>query len=174
MIYYIVRELGCDHEIALLSGLMLSLENALIVESRFILTDSISSSWALSLFLLLRRWMRYGKGRLLLPGQPSSALGVNQVGGHFYLGLVGVFFLVRLVAARSWRLFRTGLVAIIVIPAVIYMSLFAVHFAFLGNSGPGDAFDTPAFQKTLAGSAYADNVNLAPFSSSRNSSKSTK
>jgi dolichyl-phosphate-mannose-protein mannosyltransferase len=44
----------------------------------------------------------------------------------------------------------------------IYLSVFAIHFSLLPDSGPGDAFMTPRFQKTLTGSVYASNPSLEP------------
>jgi dolichyl-phosphate-mannose-protein mannosyltransferase len=35
--------------------------------------------------------------------------------------------------------------------SVVYLSAFVVHFSVLDKSGPGDAFHSQAFQKTLAG-----------------------
>src|SRR6185437_9082635 len=41
VLYFVVCELGCGEMIALLAGLLFAFENALVVISRFILTDSI-------------------------------------------------------------------------------------------------------------------------------------
>eukprot|EP00118_Oscarella_pearsei_P008995 m.49212 g.49212 ORF g.49212 m.49212 type:complete len:704 (+) comp33965_c0_seq3:46-2157(+) len=40
---------------------------------------------------------------------------------------------------------------LIVLPAMIYLTFFAVHFHILNKSGPGDAFFSSAFQSTLQG-----------------------
>jgi len=42
-------------------------------------------------------------------------------------------------------------VGLIVVPFIIYLSFFYVHFAVLTHSGTGDAFMSPAFQETLIG-----------------------
>lgn len=42
-------------------------------------------------------------------------------------------------------------IGLIVVPFIIYLSFFYVHFAILTQSGTGDAFMSPAFQETLAG-----------------------
>ena len=42
-------------------------------------------------------------------------------------------------------------IGLIVIPFIIYLSFFYVHFAILNQSGPGDTFMSPAFQETLLG-----------------------
>jgi len=50
-----------------------------------------------------------------------------------------------------WRHFTARAIGLIVVPFVIYLSFFYVHFAVLTQSGPGDSFMSPAFQETLAG-----------------------
>lgn len=42
-------------------------------------------------------------------------------------------------------------IGLIVVPFIIYLSFFYVHFAILTQSGPGDTFMSPAFQETLSG-----------------------
>jgi dolichyl-phosphate-mannose-protein mannosyltransferase len=42
-------------------------------------------------------------------------------------------------------------IGLIVVPFIIYLSFFYVHFAILTRSGTGDTFMSPAFQETLIG-----------------------
>lgn len=42
-------------------------------------------------------------------------------------------------------------IGLIVVPFIIYLSFFYVHFAILARSGTGDTFMSPAFQETLIG-----------------------
>jgi dolichyl-phosphate-mannose-protein mannosyltransferase len=53
-------------------------------------------------------------------------------------------------------------VGLIVVPFVIYLSFFYVHFAILVQSGPGDSFMSPAFQETLAGNEMLLNSQGMP------------
>jgi len=50
-----------------------------------------------------------------------------------------------------WRHFIARSIGLIVVPFVIYLSFFYIHFALLPTSGPGDSFMSPAFQETLSG-----------------------
>ena len=50
-----------------------------------------------------------------------------------------------------WKHFLARAIGLIVIPFIIYLSFFYVHFAVLIHSGPGDTFMSPAFQETLIG-----------------------
>ena len=51
------------------------------------------------------------------------------------------------------RQFAARALCLIFLPIAIYLSFFYIHFAILINSGPGDAFHTPAFQAELKGSS---------------------
>jgi dolichyl-phosphate-mannose-protein mannosyltransferase len=53
-------------------------------------------------------------------------------------------------------------IGLIVVPFVIYLSFFYVHFAILVQSGPGDTFMSPAFQETLAGNEMLLNSHGMP------------
>lgn len=48
--------------------------------------------------------------------------------------------------------FFARVLGLIVIPAIVYLFWFWVHFAVLSRSGTGDEFMSPAFQQTLADS----------------------
>jgi len=50
-----------------------------------------------------------------------------------------------------WRHFMARATGLILVPFILYLSFFYVHFAILTTSGPGDTFMSPAFQETLAG-----------------------
>jgi dolichyl-phosphate-mannose-protein mannosyltransferase len=59
---------------------------------------------------------------------------------------------------------RIGRVALslVLLPLLLYTSVFAVHFALLPRSGQGDAFMSPSFQATLEGNRYADDESVEP------------
>ncbi|KAG5638357.1 hypothetical protein H0H81_000491 [Sphagnurus paluster] len=68
-----------------------------------------------------------------------------------------------------WKHFSARAVGLIVVPFIIYLSFFYVHFAILNHSGPGDTFMSPAFQETLLGNEmllnsheirYYDTINM--------------
>jgi dolichyl-phosphate-mannose-protein mannosyltransferase len=50
-----------------------------------------------------------------------------------------------------WKQFTARAFGLIVVPFIVYLSFFYVHFAILTHSGPGDSFMSPAFQETLLG-----------------------
>ena len=58
---------------------------------------------------------------------------------------------IMLLQDHFWNHFSARAAGLIVLPFIIYLSFFWVHFALLPTSGPGDTFMSPAFQETLAG-----------------------
>ena len=57
-----------------------------------------------------------------------------------------------------------GFLFLIIIPALIYFSIFVIHFSLLTKSGTGDAFMTPAFQADLIGNPNQDNTSVGHIS----------
>jgi dolichyl-phosphate-mannose--protein O-mannosyl transferase len=50
-----------------------------------------------------------------------------------------------------YRHFVARVIGLIVVPLIVYLSFFWVHFAILTRSGTGDTFMSPRFQESLAG-----------------------
>lgn len=50
-----------------------------------------------------------------------------------------------------WRHFAARAIGLIVIPLIVYLSFFWIHFTILTHSGTGDSFMSPQFQESLAG-----------------------
>jgi dolichyl-phosphate-mannose-protein mannosyltransferase len=50
-----------------------------------------------------------------------------------------------------WRHFAARATGLILVPIIVYLSFFWVHFTILTHSGTGDSFMSPQFQESLAG-----------------------
>ncbi|KAM8865237.1 protein O-mannosyl-transferase 1 isoform 1-T1 [Synchiropus picturatus] len=166
LVYLLSLELHPSHLSAVGSALLLLLENALIVQSRFMLLESV-----LIFFILLTSycylrfhnspccsWSRYSW--LLLSGAAASAaVGVKYTGMFSYLLLVAVASL------HTWRLIGDKtlshlnvflqcvgrVVCLLFIPCVLYVFWFFLHLSILNRSGPHDQLMSPAFQASLEG-----------------------
>ena len=142
VIFLIALELGISGKFAFLAGLLIVFENALLTQSRFILLD---------VFLLLFGFLGilfFLKKKLLLAGLFAALVASVKWTGLGFLGLIGIFYLINLVKSeQKIKLAIKGAVFLIVIPFLVYFSIFAVHFSLLDKPGPGDAFHPPNFQE---------------------------
>ena len=145
VIYFLCLRLGFSRWAAWLAGILLVLDNALLVQSRFILLDSF-----LLLFGFLS-WLFYAKFRetnsnyylLFTACSAGLAFSVKWTGATFLL-IILILEIKRLPAGKAgWK----NLLILAVVPFAIYFSLFALHFALLKNPGPGDAFMKQDFQQ---------------------------
>lgn len=167
LVYVIIRQFGLGRRVAALGALMILLDNALLVESRFILMDSIlllAGFGALSGYLALRRsktmrrWIWVAVTAILL-----GVLISTKWTGLAIVGLIGVVWLVECIRMKiDWRrMLGEGFLAVFVI-ATIYVCSFMVHFTLLTKSGEGDAFMSQKFQSTLVGSpSYDSSVRMS-------------
>lgn len=179
--YLSLRALGCRAATALLAALLLTFENGLITQSRFILLDS-----PLLLFTGLTTFFWVGftaeDGRragssmygpfsrtwwawLALTGLCLGATLSCKWVGLFTIATVGLATLEQLwsllgdtrISMRTLgRHFVARAVCLIGLPLFVYMFWFAVHFAVLGQSGDGDGFMSSEFQHTLRGHGMPD------------------
>lgn len=180
--YLTLRALQTRPTTALLGSLFITFENGLITQSRFILLDSpVIFFTALSTFFWIgfsnenevardragrvgpfsRRWWAW----LTLTGLALGAVVSCKWTGLFTIATVGVLTIIQLWSLLGdlrvpmpllARHFAARAICLIAIPILFYMSMFAIHFAILNNSGEGDGFMSSEFQHTLAGHGMED------------------
>jgi dolichyl-phosphate-mannose-protein mannosyltransferase len=157
----ILRRLGASRPFAFLGALLVLLDNAILTESRFILTDSMLLLFGLSAlyFYLVSRDARQHWHWVLLTAAAACA-GASASIKWTGLNALGIVLLVwawdQRGRAATIRKRLLELTILVVVPLAIYVSTFWVHLTLLPNSGDGDAFMTPKFQSTLKGSPYYD------------------
>jgi len=163
IVYLIVRQLGLGRRIATIGGLLVLLDNALLVESRFVLMDSFLLLFglaALSCYLILRQ--SDGKRRwlwLVLTGVFMGALVSTKWSGLAVVALLGGVWLVEGVARRlNWQKMLVEASVVFGVMMVIYLASFAMHFALLPRSGEGDAFMSVQFQYTLQDNRFSEEI----------------
>lgn len=157
LVYVILRQLRLGRRVATLGAVLVLLDNALLVESRFVLMDSILllvGFGALSGYLALRR--HSGNWRWLWVTVMAGLIGILvsiKWTGLAMAGLLLFAWLAEGVVKRvNWqRMIGEAFIIALIIPT-IYIGSFMVHFALLTHSGDGDAFMSPKFQSTLIGS----------------------
>jgi dolichyl-phosphate-mannose-protein mannosyltransferase len=172
VVYGIGRRLRLSNPAALLAGLFVALDNALLVQSRLILLDSFLLLFG---FGAIYFWLRYrdthALGTLVLAGALAGAAMCIKWTGISFIGLIVLWEcvdIIKNIRARgfvaSWPGVRTRVAFLGVLPLLVYAIPFVVHFSLLSKSGPGDAFMSARFQHQLSGSRYESDATLAPIS----------
>lgn len=172
LVYLLLRQLGATRKVAAFAGAMVLLDNALLVESRLILLDGFLIFFglcALSLYLAGRkRRAARGQGVARMWWLAASALlagfalSVKWTGASA-LGIIMAAWFVEAMLRRApiLEIAREGAVLVLV-PAAVYLGAFAIHFALLTHSGPGDRNMSAHFQKQIIGSLqYDPSVHLS-------------
>jgi dolichyl-phosphate-mannose-protein mannosyltransferase len=156
LMWGILRRLGASRPFAFLGAFLLLFDNAILVESRFILMDSMLILFGLAgiyFYLLARdsktnlRW-----ALLALAAVSAGASASIKWTGLNSLAIILLLWLWDQPHSRASWYKRLGELALLaLVPIVIYISVFFVHFQLLPSSGDGDAFMSPHFQSTLVG-----------------------
>ncbi len=162
IIYYLALELGMSGIAAFSAGMLVVLENALLVQSRFILLDAFLLLFGFSSLLFYFLFRNASKIKFLILTGITAGLTVS-------VKWTGLTFLATIVILYSIDCFKSsakikkivnGAIFLVVVPLIIYFSIFAIHFSLLTKSGPGDAFMTPQFRKSLVGSQDNNDKNI--------------
>lgn len=171
--YGTLRASGCRSLTALFGASLMTIDNALTTQSRFILLDSpvvffISlTAYGFVRFMnetpLQRQWFKY----LFLTGLGLGATVSAKWVGLFTIGWVGAITVWELweilgdltVSPKAYSHHFVSRAALLIgTPIVIYLSMFYLHFLCLPNTGDGASFLSPEFQTTLFNSPLNDRV----------------
>ncbi len=163
VVFLFALELGLAPLAAFAAGMFVVFDNALVTQSRFILLDGFLLLFGFSALWLYWRyrntrqiWCLIGAGML-----GAFSMSVKWTGAAF-LALPVLIELVDIMMTRRMPIHLwQKIMGLVVLPIAVYMAIFATHFALLPNSGTGDAFMSPGFQKTLAGSTYTGDATYA-------------
>ncbi|MCJ1430137.1 Protein O-mannosyltransferase 2 [Sticta canariensis] len=166
--YYTARELNFRRPAVWLVTLMVLCENSYATISRFILLDSMLLFFTFTTVLCWARFHRLQKQSfspewffwLFLTGVSIGCVTSVKWVGLFCTALVGLYTIEDL-----WNKFgdlelpkvefashiAARVIGLIVIPLMVYMFSFFIHFLVLENTGPGDAQMSSLFQANLKG-----------------------
>ncbi len=181
VVYFICRNLNLSRLSSFFVGFLISIENSLVVQSRFILQDSLL---VLSGFIAVLMYQLYRRNC----ESPETTNKHSKTWRYIFLFLsavfvsvsfsikwTGIFFLVFIIILELIRVLFSPdeivnikkrstisgysikkairfILIYLVIGAVIYIATFAVSFYNLPRTGPGDAYVSSEFRKTLQGS----------------------
>ncbi|TFK39781.1 glycosyltransferase family 39 protein [Crucibulum laeve] len=170
VVYAIMKESGYSTVIAAFSASLILFDNAHIAQSRLILLDAtLIFFMSLTIYSYIRfRKLRYWEFSiewwtwLIATGAFMACTWGSKVNGILTVVTIGIAVLVDLWEVLDvkkeghtmdyfWRHFTARAIGFIVVPFILYLSFFYIHFAILTQSGPGDNFMSPAFQETLSG-----------------------
>lgn len=161
LVWGLLRCLGASRPWAFLGAFAVLLDNALVVESRLIVMDSMLLIFGISAIYFavvsrtstgLRRWLL-----IVATAVACGAAVSTKWTGATAIGVVGLFFIID--GVRRISSFRRVLIELLVIMGIvsaIYAGSFALHFSLLTRSGDGDAFMSQRFQATIPGNNTYD------------------
>ena len=141
VIFLLALQLKFKPQGAFIAGLLVAIENALVVQTHYILMDGFLLLFGfLALLFYFRRkflWMAIFGG---------LTISIKWTGLTFLV----LPFLIEVFQIWKQKEFKQILklpIYFLVIPFVIYFSVFALHFSLLTKPGPGDAFMKPSFHQ---------------------------
>ncbi len=166
LIYFLILKLGLSKKVAFLGGFLVIFDNAILTQSRFAVIDIFLLFFGfLSMYFLLYYKdikNNFRKKYLFL------ALAVFSATLSFSIKWTGLTFFALILIFLLYELFQKNkkdilikLVIILALPFLTYYSIFMVHFGLLYKTGPGDAFMSREFLKTLDGNQIPEKVKPA-------------
>ncbi len=187
IIYLLCLEIGFSRRSAFLAGFLIIFENSILVQARFILMDAFLLLFGFAALLFYFKFKSHQKWSYLLFAGIFSALSISiKWTGIAFLGIILCLETLRLInrarmgydggllgfkdrhrilsALKStipvFRNFWSVILFLVIVPLIIYFSVFVIHFSLLTKSGDGDAFMSPSFQKTLIGNSHQNDLSL--------------
>lgn len=168
----LLRCLGASAPTAFLGGLLVALDNAMLLETHVLLFDGLLVAAILaSLVLLLAADRSVSRTRVLLLMAGSGAMAGLAAGikftGLVSIALISIYLAVRVLSSRGEFTRRLQQWLVIAAAAgLVYLGGWAIHFAVLPNPGPADAFHPTTGHfiedlKVVHRTMLAANVNLA-------------
>lgn len=173
--YKICKNLKMDSKSAILAAVLVICDNATLTISKFVLLDSILLFFTgLSVYCATKfstyssvafspRWKMW----MFFTGTSLGMVMSVKWVGLFTYAFVGVMTIkdlwdflpqIRVNTKTYIKHFLYRVFNLILVPFIIYLAAFKIHFLILVNSGPGDGNMSSLFQSTLRGS----DLSLAP------------
>lgn len=148
-VYFFIRSLKLSPKVAFLTGLFLVFDNALLVQSHYILIDAflILFGFLGLAFFMTARNRRYNWLFLVLSGVflgLGCAVKWTALSFVLFCGIVVSYDLAKILLKRLFRVAgkaaARSFIGLIILPVIIYFGVFCIHVKLLPNPGPGDAY----------------------------------
>lgn len=166
--YLILSELGFSQYAALLAGFLVLTDNALLVQSRFILIDSFLLCSLLCLIFSLLKFCKNLKRpfncqwviwTLCLSVAITASLSIKYSGLFtlFTVSCVLLYYFWKLLTNRNIPLMKAVFhllvyfTLLVLLPIFLYCAIFYTHLSILTKSGPHDERMSSQFQASLEG-----------------------
>jgi dolichyl-phosphate-mannose-protein mannosyltransferase len=164
LLYLVAKSLNFSERASMLVGFFVSMDNALVMQSRFILLDAMLLLFG---FLGVLYFLKYKKSlsgwHLVSSGFFAAAAVSIKWTGVGFLGTIILFYLLSLFKQGKIKIsLPVGILSLLVVPIVFYFSVFMLHFGLLEKTGSGAYTHTSEFQKTLIGSSFERNPSIKP------------
>ncbi|KKP93482.1 MAG: hypothetical protein UR98_C0004G0018 [Parcubacteria group bacterium GW2011_GWA1_36_12] len=160
VIFLLALQLKFTPQGAFVAGLLVAIENALLVQTHYILMDGFLLLFGFSTLLFYFRrnflWMAIFGG---------LTISIKWTG----LTFLALPFLIELFKIYKQKEFKNVLklpIYFLTVPLIIYFSVFIIHFSLLTKPGPGDAFMSPDFQNENVFNKFTE-LNLQMYQSNQ-------
>jgi len=149
VIFLLALQLKFTPKGAFMAGLLVAIENALIVQTHYILMDGFLLLFGfLSLLFYFKSRSEILNTKYLILASIFGGLTISiKWTGLTFLALPLIIETWSCLKNRSYERFIRQLFFFVTIPLVIYFSVFVVHFSLLTKPGTGDAFMKPTFHQ---------------------------
>ena len=141
VLFLLALQLKFTPQGAFFTGLMVALENALLVQTHYILMDGF-----LLLFGFLTLLFYFKRKFLWMAIFGGLAISIKWTGLTFLAlpFLIEVFYLFK---EKNFKTILKLPIYFLFIPLILYFSVFVIHFSLLTKPGSGDAFMKPTFHQ---------------------------
>lgn len=174
LVFQILRETGVSTIMSAVAALSLMVDNGHVLQSRLILLDAPLVLFALcSLYTYVKFYQqRYNPFKpawwtwlsltgvslaLTISCKMVGALTFFTIGGAVLYDLWNLLDIRRGLSMRVFvKHFCARATCLIVLPFIIYLGFFYIHFSILTESGSGDDFMSNEFQQTLNGNEFLE------------------
>jgi dolichyl-phosphate-mannose--protein O-mannosyl transferase len=155
VIFLLALQLGFSRRAAFTAGLLMAFENGILAQTRFILMDGFLLLFGFTSLLF------YFRKKPLTAGIFAGLAASIKWTGLGFLALILIVEAINILKKNDFRRLLPAGVKLLVIPFLVYFSVFAIHFLILDKPGPGDAYMTPGFQqKNIVGKFVELNMEM--------------